>query len=711
MIRLKWLKMKAFRSFAEEAFIKFPETGLVLIRGNDNKSGESSGTGKSNVNLAIAYALDFPGQLPATELQSWLTDEPLQVYLCLGTPQGDVVIGRGKKNVLKIGDQTITGARAISENFQKVFGQIPEVLAALTYRAQARGGLFLSKTDSEKKEFLSQLVGLDRFEASVDAAEEEIKNLTRQLPQLEAALQSEKQALERKKNNTGQLIFEDDSGVVTVLEDAQRRLEEAKNQHEEAKQAVKVLSSQNISEGGFNKKMDDLSAVILGLEKDAREVRAQVMPKSELVALRESIIKRIKDLQADDTARKKKEDAAIQDMRQKLTGALSIAASLPHLEKELHSIEAKIKAVKEDLCPTCGQEWPQDVAMDISKYMEEMAQLKTKIHNIQNVVIPFTITVQRAIAVAQNAFQPHEDIKKLEDLKARFDDDISAEAARFEREKLQALDMLNTKTTTLRADFENVRREKYKKEMEAEALVSSRLAKVLELGNFIAHARNKIEAIKGGNEWKQREYDRNTQEVLTQEELVIVAQGKLTTLQKSLAQEKDYVEMVGRNGFLGLVFDEILQEISEEANTRLGRLPNVSHVTIRFRTESLLQKGTLKKSIVPLVNVGGHEGRLEAALSGGMKASVHQIVDLALMDVIQRRTGCMPGWFSMDESGEGQGLVTKESALEVLRSYAQEKLILVIDHMTEVKESFSQFIDIEFDKSTGCSRVVSCPKD
>ncbi len=711
MIRLKWLKMKAFRSFAEEAFIKFPETGLVLIRGNDNKSGESSGTGKSNVNLAIAYALDFPGQLPATELQSWLTDEPLQVYLCLGTPQGDVVIGRGKKNVLKIGDQTITGARAISENFQKVFGQIPEVLAALTYRAQARGGLFLSKTDSEKKEFLSQLVGLDRFEASVDAAEEEIKNLTRQLPQLEAALQSEKQALERKKNNTGQLIFEDDSGVVTVLEDAQRRLEEAKNQHEEAKQAVKVLSSQNISEGGFNKKMDDLSAVILGLEKDAREVRAQVMPKSELVALRESIIKRIKDLQADDTARKKKEDAAIQDMRQKLTGALSIAASLPHLEKELHSIEAKIKAVKEDLCPTCGQEWPQDVAMDISKYMEEMAQLKTKIHNIQNVVIPFTITVQRAIAVAQNAFQPHEDIKKLEDLKIRFDDDISAEAARFEREKLQALDALNTKTTALRADFENVRREKYKKEMEAEALVSSRLAKVLELGNFIAHARNKIEAIKGGNEWKQREYDRNTQEVLTQEELVIVAQGKLTTLQKSLAQEKDYVEMVGRNGFLGLVFDEILQEISEEANTRLGRLPNVSHVTIRFRTESLLQKGTLKKSIVPLVNVGGHEGRLEAALSGGMKASVHQIVDLALMDVIQRRTGCMPGWFSMDESGEGQGLVTKESALEVLRSYAQEKLILVIDHMTEVKESFSQFIDIEFDKSTGHSRVVSCPKD
>jgi len=711
VIRLKWLKMKAFRSFAEEAFIKFPETGLVLIRGNDNKSGESSGTGKSNVNLAIAYALDFPGQLPATELQSWLTDEPLQVYLCLGTPQGDVVIGRGKKNVLKIGDQTITGARAISENFQKVFGQIPEVLAALTYRAQARGGLFLSKTDSEKKEFLSQLVGLDRFEASVDAAEEEIKNLTRQLPQLEAALQSEKQALERKKNNTGQLIFEDDSGVVTVLEDAQRRLEEAKNQHEEAKQAVKVLSSQNISEGGFNKKMDDLSAVILGLEKDAREVRAQVMPKSELVALRESIIKRIKDLQADDTARKKKEDAAIQDMRQKLTGALSIAASLPHLEKELHSIEAKIKAVKEDLCPTCGQEWPQDVAMDISKYMEEMAQLKTKIHNIQNVVIPFTITVQRAIAVAQNAFQPHEDIKKLEDLKIRFDDDISAEAARFEREKLQALDALNTKTTALRADFENVRREKYKKEMEAEALVSSRLAKVLELGNFIAHARNKIEAIKGGNEWKQREYDRNTQEVLTQEELVIVAQGKLTTLQKSLAQEKDYVEMVGRNGFLGLVFDEILQEISEEANTRLGRLPNVSHVTIRFRTESLLQKGTLKKSIVPLVNVGGHEGRLEAALSGGMKASVHQIVDLALMDVIQRRTGCMPGWFSMDESGEGQGLVTKESALEVLRSYAQEKLILVIDHMTEVKESFSQFIDIEFDKSTGHSRVVSCPKD
>src|SRR5260370_42239412 len=100
--------MKAFRSFAEEAYIKFPETGLVLIRGNDNKSGESSGTGKSNVNLAIAYALDFPGQLPATEVQSCLTDEPTQAFLSLGPPQGALGIGRGTKNLLKIRDQTIT---------------------------------------------------------------------------------------------------------------------------------------------------------------------------------------------------------------------------------------------------------------------------------------------------------------------------------------------------------------------------------------------------------------------------------------------------------------------------------------------------------------------------------------------------------------------------------------------------------------------------
>ena len=44
----------------------------------------------------------------------------------------------------------------------------------------------------------------------------------------------------------------------------------------------------------------------------------------------------------------------------------------------------------------------------------------------------------------------------------------------------------------------------------------------------------------------------------------------------------------------------------------------------------------------------------------------------------------------------GQGPVTKESALEVLREAAEDRLVLVIDHGTEFNEAFTQTLDIQF---------------
>jgi DNA repair exonuclease SbcCD ATPase subunit len=50
----------------------------------------------------------------------------------------------------------------------------------------------------------------------------------------------------------------------------------------------------------------------------------------------------------------------------------------------------------------------------------------------------------------------------------------------------------------------------------------------------------------------------------------------------------------------------------------------------------------------------------------------------------------------LDESFNGQGNVTKEANMEVLREYAQEKLVVVIDHNSEFKEMFTQFIDVVY---------------
>jgi len=172
-----------------------------------------------------------------------------------------------------------------------------------------------------------------------------------------------------------------------------------------------------------------------------------------------------------------------------------------------------------------------------------------------------------------------------------------------------------------------------------------------------------------------------------------------SALQLEVNLEKDFVSLMGREGFLGLIFEEILQEIAAEANSRLGFLANVNRTSLGFSTET--DKG--KKQIQTWVDIRGHRSKFEVGLSGGMKTSVQQVVDMAVMTVIGRRTGVTPGWLCLDEVFDGQGRVTKEAALEVLQESAKERLILVIEHDKQLQEVFQKRIEVLF--NNGVSSV------
>jgi DNA repair exonuclease SbcCD ATPase subunit len=117
------------------------------------------------------------------------------------------------------------------------------------------------------------------------------------------------------------------------------------------------------------------------------------------------------------------------------------------------------------------------------------------------------------------------------------------------------------------------------------------------------------------------------------------------------------------------------------------------------------QKGSVKKAIVPVVCIDGHEATLEAGLSGGMLSTVELAVDLAVGAVLSRREGLCPGWLILDESFEGLDAVSKRSCMEILMNYANNRLVLVTDHATEFKSNFSKNITVEFEN--GVSRFAT----
>jgi len=184
---------------------------------------------------------------------------------------------------------------------------------------------------------------------------------------------------------------------------------------------------------------------------------------------------------------------------------------------------------------------------------------------------------------------------------------------------------------------------------------------------------------------------------------IATIEGLLTNKKKELQIELDFVQVVGKKGFLGSIFDEVLSEIVVSINKKLSLVANMAHVTFNFKTEALDSKGLTKKSIIPVVFLNGNETSM-AALSGGMKSSLELLTDLAVKETIETRTGKAIGWYFADEAFNGQGQPTKEACLDIMKQCSQCRALFVIDHHSETKEYFNKIIDIEM--RNGISSVV-----
>jgi DNA repair exonuclease SbcCD ATPase subunit len=625
--------MVAFRSFKEESTIDFPESGLLLIRGKNYTNQDPSGTGKSSILLAIAYALDIC-QFSATELQNWDSDKEMQVELTLETVNGPVVISRGKKNNIKTLSKVITSAKAISEELKSIFGLDSSTLQAITYRPQNTSGLFLSLSDTEKKEFLTRLLGLEAIEKTIESSDLSIKVLKPQIESKKQAIEPIKQSIQVLKSQSFQQ-FESDLEIKENLEKAEIKLNDVWERELKLQQQINFKTTEVESHPEIQKLKMYLSA-----SKSKLEALALSQKEKELSHRlnQESLRKKLLDIAQRDTM-------------------------LANYNKEIEACEAQIAKLTAGYCPTCNRVWNETKAK-VESVQAQIENLKATIASLSKL----QSDKKKLESELKIAFQFDPLVEKFKELIVTIQNQI----------KEQKTKLLTAQTTGFEQERRDIKSqlELFKSQVE---LLRQQLATVSSVNQRLATYKAQNEQSLSFAENKLQEY------VFVIEEL-----------ERKLNLELDLCLLLGREGFLGVIFEDVLREIEIEANQRLARLANVSHVTLSFRTESLNSKGGIKRSITPIASVNGHETKLHSGLSGGMFSSVDGQVDLALMTVVQRRTGFLPGFLFLDESFNGQGNITKEATMEVLKEFAQDKLVIVIDHNSEFKEMFSQYIDVSY---------------
>jgi DNA repair exonuclease SbcCD ATPase subunit len=141
--------------------------------------------------------------------------------------------------------------------------------------------------------------------------------------------------------------------------------------------------------------------------------------------------------------------------------------------------------------------------------------------------------------------------------------------------------------------------------------------------------------------------------------------------------------------------EEILIEIAAIANDILSQVANVRHLSIAFETErEAVTTGNTVAKITPVIYSRGRKVSLSSGVSGGMRTSIELATDLAVGQVISRRRGSFPGFMILDEAFDGLGGAAKESCLEMLKTCANDRLILVVDHDAQFQGLFDQTITV-----------------
>jgi DNA repair exonuclease SbcCD ATPase subunit len=623
MITLSKLKIKAFRSFVDEVVITFPSSGMVLVNGKNIETNDASGTGKSSIFYAIAYALNIlPSGMAAKDLQSFLTKEKMQVNVELREDGNIIYVNRGKDTSIEYGGDRFSGADLVNQHLEKIFGMNSEMLFTLVFRPQNSQGLFLSKTDTEKKEFLTMLLNLDLIEKSVDESQEIVKQLTKDVLWLDSQISSKREILNQIKLDDTTVLETDNSAI---------------------KQELLLL---NEDKEKTEKEIAESKTVLAAKELEIKNKYALLKTQArQMIAELENADKLAKKSVQESNEKINKELAALNfDL---FTIKAIKSDTIPKLKKEIDILQKSI-------CPKCERGW--ETSKELQNSLSKLQELNSELEKEQELLDKKTKLESNI-----QTFEPNIKIAQLELVVKDLD--------------VRAIKEMPTNDNT---------------------------ANVNKIGGIVRKISTLTERYLKNNVTIEKQKELITLKDTIQKDINTL-ESTLTKKQSTLQIETDFCKVLGKEGFLGSIFDEVLNEIVHEINNKLSTIANMSSVVFNFKTESVTTKGTVKKSIVPVVNIRGHENKI-SALSGGMLSSLDLITDLSVKDVIERRTNKKIGFCFIDEAFNGQGGPTKEACLEILNQNSSNRTFYLIDHHSEVKEYFNQIIEVEM--QNGMSKIV-----
>jgi len=688
-IKLKEITISAFLNIAEEQTVVFDSEGVYSVTGVNKDEGGSNASGKTAFLRAITVLFLGSKHIDITnkEIKNRILGLPAKVSGKCEINGKDVSISRivGGKLTVSIDGVELDGKTdEIQDKLIKLMEITPEHFVHLTHKMQGSFGGFLLMKDSEKKDFLGSFFDTSKIDKANDLNSTRLQELNKEVllntdkfSQLTGSmniLRNEVNELTEKvkKYTSSEFIgiISDKKNDLTVKENELAELTKHSHNVLNSDEYLSMKSQLEKTQTEFNATKEINLSKNLDLQKDIEVLQKAI---NEPVTIPSEI-----NIQLADIAQKILENKKLMAELNRTTAEINSALSAQK------NAESKINNLKQDTCALCGQSIDMELFNSIKQQMQD--GLNSHILEIEGLK-EYQFQIKASIA----------DETPLIVKKQELDTQIAQIKANNDKAILQSQlnglkNQVNSNIQIIKAHESNVsnmiqslnmlKRKLEENHISNVSKITAEINKInTEINSLLKESQSAVQSLDSVNS----KYDfcvKSTQEI----------EISLKVINSELKVRNKISEVLSRNGFIGYIFDTVLEEINQEVNENIKQIPVISRLSMYFSPDHITKStGNINKSIVYKIFDKNDEISFET-MSGSEKESLLIAVEAAVDVVLCRRLGVDINYKILDEQFGWVDGTNKESLLEFIKNKYHDKMVLLVDHGSELNASIDKAI-------------------
>ena len=694
------LQMHNFLSYREPKALDFTSFNLAVLSGDN-------GVGKSSILEAITWALWGKTRANSDDSLIFQGEKVCWVELIFEHEKNLYRILRKREITKRLGQSflefQIRSARkqsmlddagwesiaeatikATNEKIIKILKIPYEIFVNSSYLRQGHADEFTSKTASERKDILSEVLGLGYYEELSFKAREKTRTIEEKIRLIAFNLEDLQSQIAAKGGV--KKSFKEKGAILNNLTKKKNILK-----HElmglDEKRKLFDLTGEKLD--NLREKWQELEEEKAQIRVDRKNLELEIEKIETTLKNKKDILDNFKNLKKTEAQNEKLEEKA--EKYRKFTEQLRV---FDHIKSTLNDNIARIHKISN--CPTCLR------PMNQKEQKEIIARLKKDFQNSEE---PKLKNLLSEIKLLGYSGTEHQKVK----LKLR-DREIIYEAK--QRVDLAENDLKNARQNLEKfsSDLEKIKKQEQVILKDGKALSGKQPE--LEKANLAWQTKNdEIEALDSQILDIQAVFGQLKQELKQIEKYASDLKAREKEQRKLQEQKQSFEELAtafGKKGIQAMIIETSLAAIEEEANVLLGKITD-DRMSLRFITQKE-KKANAEELIETLeIQIRDEFGTRDYEMySGGEAFRINFAIRIALSKLLASRALTHLRFLAIDEGFGMLDAAGRDDLVAAINSIAPDfEKILVITHLQELKDLFPTKIEVTKDEYGSHLKVVN----